>query len=149
VRSFGASYVSALDTETKAIIEERRRMAVAIPGLSQTAEGALRQMAADMKKRQEKVKDAAVDVTAGSLDPRIRQEFVAVSRALDERFGRYAILRGEKDVANRVSPAQRRAFEAMQERLQILQQAVRVQTSQEIISERQRRAIDRARGLTR
>jgi hypothetical protein len=149
VRSLGTSYVRALDTEAQAIVEERRRMAVAIPGLSQTAEDALRQLAADVKKRQEKVKGARVDVTAGSLDPRIRQEFVAVSRALDERFGRNAILRGEKDVANRVSPAQRRAFEAMQDRLQILQQAVRVQSSKEIISERQLRAIDRARGLTR
>ncbi|MGO4567486.1 Ti-type conjugative transfer relaxase TraA [Rhizobium sp. 2YAF20] len=149
VRSISASYVSALDTETGAVTEERRRMAVAIPGLSQAAEDALRQLAADVKKRQEKVNDATVAVAAGSLDPPIRQEFAAVSRALDERFGRNAILRGEKDVANRVSPGQRRAFEAMRERLQVLQQAVRAQSSQEIISERQRRAIDRARGLTR
>ncbi|RVI80731.1 hypothetical protein, partial [Sinorhizobium meliloti] len=75
--------------------------------------------------------------------------FAKVSRALDERFGRNAILRGETDVINRVSPAQRRAFEAMRDRLQVLQQAVRIQSSQKIVSERQRRVIDRARGVTR
>ncbi|EJJ26256.1 Ti-type conjugative transfer relaxase TraA [Rhizobium sp. CF142] len=149
VRSLGASWITALDTETLAVTEERRRMAVAIPGLSPPAEAALGQLVTDMKMKRQKDRVAKVDVTAGSLDPRIREEFAAVSRALDERFGRNAILRGEKDVANRVSPAQRRAFEAMQERLQVLQQTVRAQSSQEIVSERQRRAIDRARGLTR
>ncbi|MDW9911876.1 hypothetical protein GOB96_12255, partial [Sinorhizobium meliloti] len=84
---------------------------------------------------------------AGSLDPRIAREFAKVSRALDERFGRNAIWRRETDVINRVSPAQRRAFEAMRDRLQVLQQAVRVQSSQEIISERQRRAINQSRGI--
>lgn len=140
VRVLGASYTGALETETRAITEERRRMAVAIPGLSPTAEDALRQLAAKRTK---------ADVAAGFLDPRVAQEFAAVSRSLDERFGRDAILRGDKDVINRVPPPQRRAFEAMRERLQVLQQAVRAHSSQEIISERQRRAIDRARGLTR
>ncbi|MEJ6849884.1 Ti-type conjugative transfer relaxase TraA [Sinorhizobium fredii] len=144
VRSLGASYASAVDAETQAIAEERRRMAIAIPGLSQAAEDALKRLAAEIKK-----KDGKLDVAAGSLDARIRQEFAGVSRALDERFGRNAILRGEKDVINRVSPAQRRAFEAMRDRLQVLQQTVRLQSSQEIISERQRRVIDRARGVTR
>jgi Ti-type conjugative transfer relaxase TraA len=144
VRSLGASYAGALDAETQAIAEERRRMAVAIPGLSQAAEDALKQLVAEIKK-----KDGKLNVEAGSLNPRIRQEFTAVSRALDERFGRNAILRGEKDVINRVSPAQRRAFEAMRDRLQVLQQTVRMQSTQEIISERQRRVVDRARGLIR
>ncbi|WP_085035483.1 Ti-type conjugative transfer relaxase TraA [Ensifer aridi] len=144
IRSLGASYASALDAETQAIAEERRRMAVAIPGLSQAAEDALNRLAAEIKK-----KDGKLDVAAGSLDPRIRQEFAAVSRALDDRFGRDAILRGEKDVINRVSPAQRRALEAMRDRLQVLQQADRMQSTQEIISERQRRVVDRARGLIR
>jgi Ti-type conjugative transfer relaxase TraA len=150
VRSLSASYVGVLDTETRAIAEERRRMAVAIPGLSQAAEEVLRQVVADVKKTK-MAKDAGstTTVAVGSLDPLIRREFATVSRALDERFGRNAVLRGEKDVANRVSPAQRGAFDAMRERLQVLQQAVRAQSSQEIISERQRRAIDRARGLTR
>ncbi|RWI42952.1 MAG: hypothetical protein EOQ93_31655, partial [Mesorhizobium sp.] len=85
----------------------------------------------------------------GSIDPRFAQEFTVVSRALDERFGRNAILRGEKDVINRVAPAQRSAFQAMRDRLQVLQQTVRTQSSQEIISERQRRVIDRARGVIR
>ncbi|OCP22489.1 MULTISPECIES: Ti-type conjugative transfer relaxase TraA [unclassified Ensifer] len=143
LRSLGAAYISAFDAERQSVMEERRRMAVAIPGLSQAAEDALRQLAVQMKK-----KDSKLDVAAGSLDPRIAQEFAAVSRALDERFGRNAILRGEKDVINRVPPAQRRAFEAMHERLKVLQQTVRMQASQQIISERQQRIINRARGVT-
>lgn len=142
LRSLGAAYLSAFDAERQSVMEERRRMAVAIPGLSQAAEDALCQLAAQMKK-----KDSKLHVVAGSLDPRIAQEFAAVSRALDERFGRNAILRGEKDVVNRVPPAQRRAFEAVHERLKILQQTVRVQASQQIISERQQRIINRARGV--
>jgi Ti-type conjugative transfer relaxase TraA len=150
VRSISASYVSALDAETRSITEERRRMTVAIPGLSPAAEGALLHLVTGLKKqRQEKAKGVRVETAARALDPDIAREFAAVSRALDERFGRNAILRGEADVINRVSPAQRRAFEAMRERLQLLQQTVRAHGSQEIISERQRRAIDRARGLTR
>jgi Ti-type conjugative transfer relaxase TraA len=141
--SLGAAYVSAFDAERQAIAEERRRMAVAIPGLSQAAEDALRRLAAEMK-----TKSSKLEVAAGSLDPAIGQEFAAVSRALDERFGRNAILRGEKDVINRVPPTQRRAFEAMHERLKVLQQTVRMQASQQIISERQQRIIDRARGVT-
>jgi hypothetical protein len=150
VRSLGASWATALDAESRAVTEERRRMAVAIPGLSQAAEDALRTLVADVRKqKKDKGENRRRDVAARSLDPRIIREFAAVSRALDERFGRNAILRGEKDVANRVSPAQRRAFEAMRERLQILQQAVRTESSQEIVAERQRRAIDRARGVIR
>ncbi|RVE80052.1 Ti-type conjugative transfer relaxase TraA [Sinorhizobium meliloti] len=144
IRSLGASYASALDAETRSITEERRRMAVAIPGLSPAAEDALKRLAAQIKN-----KDGKLDVAAGSLDPRIAREFAAVSRALDERFGRNAILRGETDVINRVSPAQRRAFEAMRDRLQVLQQTVRVQSSEKIVSERRQRVIDRARGVTR
>ncbi|RJG39970.1 Ti-type conjugative transfer relaxase TraA [Mesorhizobium sp. DCY119] len=144
VRSLGASYAAALDTETRTITEERRRMSVSIPGLSVSAEEALRDLSAAMKK-----KDAKLEVAAGALDPAIRSEFVTVSRALDDRFGRNAILRGEKDVINRVSPAQRRAFEVMQQRLQVLQQTVRMQASQEIVAERQRRVLDRARGVVR
>lgn len=149
VCSLGVSWITALDTEIQAVTEERRRMAVAIPGLSTPAEDALKQLVTDMKKKRNKDRVAKVDVTVGTLDPRIQQEFAAVSWALDERFGRNAILRGEQDVANRVSPAQRRTFEAMQGRLQVLQQAVRMQSNEEIISEYQRRAIDRSRGLTR
>lgn len=144
VRSLGASYATALDSETKVISEERRRMSVAIPGLSVSAEEALRELSAAMKK-----KDTKLEVAAGSLDPATRREFVAVSRALDERFGRNAILRGEKDVINRVAPAQRRAFEAVHERLKVLQQTVRMQSSQEVLAERQRRVLDRARGVIR
>lgn len=142
VRSLGASFASALNSETQAITEVRRRMAVAIPGLSQTGEEALRQLMAARKRNV-----AKQDVAAGSIDPGAVQEFAVISRALDERFGRNALLRDEKDVVNRVAPAQRAAFQAMRDRLQVLQQIVRTQSSQEIISERQRRVIDRGRGV--
>nr|WP_210279690.1 Ti-type conjugative transfer relaxase TraA [Rhizobium metallidurans] len=144
IRSLGASYATALDTEIRAITGERQRMSVSIPGLSASAEDALRELSAAMKK-----KGAKLEVAAGSLDPATRREFVAVSRALDDRFGRNAILRGEKDVINRVSPSQRAAFGAMHDRLKILQQTVRMQASQEIVAERQRRVLDRARGVIR
>jgi hypothetical protein len=94
-----------------------------------------------------KKKNGRLDVAAGSLDPAISKEFATVSRALDERFGRNAILRGELDVINRVPPAQRRAFEVMREQLKVLQQVVRMHASQNIVAERHRRVLDRARGV--
>ncbi|MDH0910532.1 Ti-type conjugative transfer relaxase TraA [Rhizobium pusense] len=150
LRSLGMAYVGALDAERQAVTQERARMAVAIPGLSQAAEDALRKLVADVN-RQEKDKEKTTmrGVAAGSLEPRVIREFAEVSRALDERFGRNAILRGEKDTGNLVSPAQRRAFEAMRERLQVLQQAVRAESTQNIIAERQRRTIERGRVFTR
>ncbi|WP_338811528.1 Ti-type conjugative transfer relaxase TraA (plasmid) [Agrobacterium leguminum] len=142
LRSLGAAYTSALDAEIQAITGERQRMAVAIPGLSEAAEDVLRRLTAQMKK-----KGSKLDAAAGSLDPRIWQEFAVVSRALDERFGRNAILREERDLINRVPPTHRRAFEAMRERLKVLQQTVRMGSSQEIVSERRQRTINRARGI--
>lgn len=144
VRSLGASYATALDSETKAIGEERRRMGIAIPGMSPPAEDALRGLAAAMRK-----KGAKLDIAAGSIDSSIWNEFAQVSRALDLRFGRDAILRGEKNAINSVSPTQRRAFEAMQDRLKVLQQTVRMGSAKKIVAERQRRTIDRGRGVIR
>ncbi|MBZ7925801.1 Ti-type conjugative transfer relaxase TraA [Ensifer adhaerens] len=144
IRSLGASYAAAFEVETKAIAAERRHMAVAIPGLSRKAEDTLRQLTARMRK-----KNRGLDVAAGLTDPRVAQEFVAVSRALDERFGRNAFLRGNKDVFNFVSTAQRNAVEAMQEKLKVLQQIVRADRGQKIVSERQRQAVNRGRGVER
>ncbi|MBY5746158.1 hypothetical protein HFO28_21565, partial [Rhizobium leguminosarum] len=142
LRALGSTYVNVLDGERQAIAEERRRMTVAIPGLSKAAEEALMRLTAEAKNNGRKWNASAV-----SLDPTIRQEFAAVSRALDERFGRNAILRDEKDLINRVPPMQRRAFEAMQDRLKILQQAVRMESSDKIISERRQRTVNRGRGV--
>ncbi|MBA8840642.1 Ti-type conjugative transfer relaxase TraA [Ochrobactrum sp. RH2CCR150] len=147
VRSLGASWASALDAETQAVIEERRSMTVAIPGLSQAAEDALSQLVNKQNERREWGNKREVSVN--SLEPRIAREFAAVSRALDERFGRSAILRGENDVTNRVSPAQHQAFAAMRLRLQIIQKTVRAESSQEIVAEHQQRRIDRGRGVVR
>ncbi|NKL03327.1 Ti-type conjugative transfer relaxase TraA, partial [Rhizobium leguminosarum bv. viciae] len=142
LRALGSAYVNVLDGERRAIAEERRRMAVAIPGLSKAAEGALLRLTAGAKNNGRKL-----NASAASLDPSIRREFVAVSRALDERFGRSAILRDEKDLINRVPPVQRRAFEAMQERLKVLQTTVRMESSDKIVSERRQRAVGRGRGI--
>ncbi|MBY3349162.1 AAA family ATPase, partial [Rhizobium laguerreae] len=140
LRALGSAYVKVLDGERQAIAEERRRMAVAIPGLSKPAEDVLMRLTAEAKNNGRKRNASAV-----SLDPTIRQEFAAVSTALDERFGRNAILRDEKDLINRVPPVQRRAFEAMQERLRILQTTVRMESSDKIVSERRQRAVGRGR----
>ncbi|WP_432431472.1 BID domain-containing protein [Rhizobium leguminosarum] len=142
LRALGSACVNVLDAERQAIAEERRRMAVAIPGLSKAAEGALMRLTAGAKNNGRKL-----NASAASLDPSIRREFVAVSRALDERFGRSAILRDEADIINRVPPPQRRAFEAMQDRLKILQQSVRKESSEKILSERRQRTISRGRGV--
>ncbi|MBB3918871.1 BID domain-containing protein, partial [Rhizobium fabae] len=142
LRALGSAYVNVLDTERQAIAEERRRMAVAIPGLSTAAEEALMRLTAGAKNNGRKQ-----NASAAALDPDIRREFAAVSTALDARFGRNAVLREEKDLINRVPPAQRRAFEAMQERLKVLQQTVRLESSDKIVSERRQRTVNRRRGI--
>ncbi|MGO7116676.1 Ti-type conjugative transfer relaxase TraA [Rhizobium johnstonii] len=142
LRALGSAYVNVLDAERQAIAEERRRMAVAIPGLSQAAEDVLMRLTTGAKNNGRKL-----SALPTSLDPGIRREFDAVSQALDERFGRSAILRDEKDIINRIPPAQRRAFEAMQEKLKVLQQAVRIESSEQIMSERRQRAVSRGHGI--
>ncbi|MBB4573551.1 Ti-type conjugative transfer relaxase TraA [Rhizobium lentis] len=142
LRSLGANYVNALDAERQSIIDKRRRMAVAIPGLSKAAEEALLRLTSQAKTNARKR-----DTATATLDPGIRQEFADVSKALDERFGRNALIKGDKDLVNCVPPAQRRAFEAMQERFKVLQQTVRQQSSQQIVAQRRQHAINRGRGI--
>ncbi|MGO6697346.1 BID domain-containing protein, partial [Rhizobium johnstonii] len=142
LRALGGAYASALDSERQAIAEERRRMAVAIPGLSKAAEEVLMRLTVEVKNN-----GHTLSTSAASLDPSIRREFAAVSIALDERFGRNAIVRGEKDLINHIPPAQRRAFEAMQDRLKVLQQTVRKESSEKILSERRQRTVNRGRDL--
>ncbi|NNH63952.1 hypothetical protein HLI17_11710, partial [Rhizobium laguerreae] len=55
--------------------------------------------------------------------------------------------RGEKDLIHRVPQMQRNAFEAMQEKLKVLQQAVRRESSEQIISERREHSANRGRGI--
>ncbi|MBY3238381.1 Ti-type conjugative transfer relaxase TraA [Rhizobium laguerreae] len=142
LRALGSTYVNVFAAERQVVGEERRRMTVAIPGLSKAAEEALMRLTAEAKNNGRKRNASAV-----SLDPTIRQEFAAVSRALDARFGRNAIIRDDKDLINRVPPVQRRAFGAMQERLKVLHQAVRMESSDRIISERRQRTANRGRGV--
>ncbi|MHC2572710.1 Ti-type conjugative transfer relaxase TraA [Rhizobium leguminosarum] len=142
LRALGSAYVNVLEAERQAVTEERRRMSVAIPGLSKAAEEVLMRLTAEAKNNGRKP-----SAPASALDPGIRRELAAVSTALDERFGRSAIIRGEKDVITRVPHAQRHAFEAIQEKLKVLQEAVRRESSERIISERRQRVVSRSRGI--
>ncbi|MBX4967357.1 Ti-type conjugative transfer relaxase TraA [Rhizobium binae] len=142
LRSLGAAYANIFDAERQGIIDERRRMAVAIPGLSKLAEEALTRLMEEARKNGRKP-----SVSAAPLDPGIHREFDDISRALDQRFGRNAIIRGDKDLINRVPEAQRQAFAAMQERLKVLQQTVRTESSQQILAERRQRTPHRSRGI--
>ncbi|MBB4584096.1 hypothetical protein GGE45_006480 [Rhizobium aethiopicum] len=143
LRSLGTAYANIFDSERQRIIDERRRMAVAIPGLSKAAEEALMRLTADARKN-----DRKRGIATAPLDAHIRREFDDISKALDKRFGRNAIIRGDKDLINHVPPAQRHAFAAMQERFKVLQQTVRTESSQQILAERRQRAISRGRGLS-
>ncbi|AGS20590.1 conjugal transfer relaxase TraA-like protein [Rhizobium etli bv. mimosae str. Mim1] len=142
LRSLGTAYANLFDAERQGIIDERRRMAVAIPGLSKVAEEALMRLTAEARKN-----DRKRGIATAPLDANIRREFADVSRALDQRFGRNAIIRGDKDLINRVPEAQRHAFAAMQERLKVLQQTVRTESSRQILAERRQRTPHRGIGL--
>ncbi len=142
VRSLGSSWASALKAATTAIAAERQQMATAIPGLSAEAGQELRRITTAMQK-----KDARLDVLAGSLEPHIRREFISISRALDLRFGRNAILRGDSDNVSRVSPAQRSVFEALQNTLKVLKQIVYTARAQETATIRQSQKLDRGQDV--
>ncbi|QRG06852.1 Ti-type conjugative transfer relaxase TraA [Xanthobacter dioxanivorans] len=144
LRALGSAYAGATEAQRQAIAEERRLMALAIPGLSRPAQDALERLTAEAKQN-----TRGLNAMVGALDPKIREEFAAVSHALDTRFGRNAIARGEKDAANRVPPAHREAFETMRASLRVLQQSVRIDADEKILSERRIRTINQARGLTR
>ncbi|MBX5106356.1 BID domain-containing protein, partial [Rhizobium lentis] len=138
LRSLGAAYANLFEAERQSIIDERRRMAVAIPGLSKLAEEALMRLTTEVRN-----KSRRQNASAATLDPGVRREFTRVSKALDERFGRNAIIRGDKDLINHVPAAQRHAFAAMQERLKVLQQTVHAESSQQILAERRQRTLHR------
>lgn len=144
IRSMGQVWESAFEAEKAAVEADRNRMGVPVPGLSRRAEGELARLAVAIEK-------SPKDITSlvRSLDAEVRAEFASVSKALDARFGPGAVARGDKAVVDRVPPAQRKIFEAMQPRLQVLQQAVRADRAQEIIAERQMRALRQARGIDR
>ncbi|KAB2770542.1 Ti-type conjugative transfer relaxase TraA [Brucella anthropi] len=142
VRSLGSGWASALKAATTAIAAERQQMATAIPGLSEEASRELRRITAAMQE-----KDARPDILAGSLEPHVRREFTSVSRALDLRFGRNAILRGDSDNVSRVPPAQHSVFEGLQDKLKILQQTVRTHESQQVAAECRQRRLNRERGF--
>ncbi|MDK4736426.1 BID domain-containing protein, partial [Rhizobium sp. CNPSo 3490] len=141
LRSLGSAYANLFDAERQAIKAERERMAVAIPGLSKLAEEALTRLTTGAGNKSHRQ-----NASVAPLDANIRREFAAVSKALDERFGRNAIVRGDKNLINHLPEAQRQAFVAMQERLKVLQQTVRTESSQQILAERRNRTVNRGRG---
>jgi hypothetical protein len=143
VRAMGRAWQNALDVEKQAVTADRDRMAVPVPGLSERAEAELKRLVAAVEKTPK-------DLTklARGVDPTVRAEFAAVSKALDARFGPNAIARGDKDAIDRVPAAQHKVFEAMQVRLRVLQNAVRADRAQAVIAERQNRALNQARGRT-
>ncbi|MCR5944053.1 Ti-type conjugative transfer relaxase TraA, partial [Ochrobactrum sp. XJ1] len=144
VRSLGSGWASALKTATTAIAAERQQMATAIPGLSEEAGQELRRITTAMQK-----KNARLDALAGSLEPHIRREFISISRALDLRFGRNAIMRGDSENISRVPPAQRSVFEGLQDKLKVVQEIVRHQESHRVMTERRQRRINQEQGLSR
>ena len=144
VRTMGQAWQSSFDAERAAVTADRERMAVPVPGLSRRAEAELARLVAAVEK-------SPKDITplTRAIDEKVRAEFAAVSKALDNRFGPHAIGHGKADVINRVPPAHRQIFAAMQPGLKVLQNAVRADRSQDIIAERQIRALNQAKGITR
>nr|WP_309402253.1 Ti-type conjugative transfer relaxase TraA [Aminobacter niigataensis]WMD00196.1 Ti-type conjugative transfer relaxase TraA [Aminobacter niigataensis] len=140
----GKAWQGAFDAEKAAVVADRERMCVSVPGLSPRATTELARLTAAVEKSP---KD--ITLLVRSLDARVRAEFAAVSKALDQRFGPNAIGRGQADLADRVPVAQRRVFAAMQLRLKVLQNAVRADKAQDISAERQMRALNQAKGITR
>ncbi|CAN7579684.1 Ti-type conjugative transfer relaxase TraA [Brucella pseudogrignonensis] len=144
IRSLGQAWRSVFVAEKAAVEADRNRMNVPVPGLSRRAEAELIRLLAAAGK-------SPKDITplVRSVDAAVRAEFAAVSKALDARFGPGAIARGDQAVINRVPTAQRKVFEAMQPKLKVVQLAVRADRTQEIMAERQRRALPRIKSINR
>ncbi|PKA43840.1 Ti-type conjugative transfer relaxase TraA [Rhizobium sullae] len=140
--ALASAYSNRFDAALRTLGEERRRMGIAIPGLSRSARNDLERLTLAVAKN-----PRALSGMISALDPKIRDEFAAVSKALDARFGPGAIGRDEKGAVNMVPPADRKAFEAMRASFKVLQRAVRIESSQKIQSERRVQAIGRGRGL--
>ncbi|RAX41946.1 Ti-type conjugative transfer relaxase TraA [Rhizobium tropici] len=144
IRSLGRYYLSAFENEKSAVMIERGRMAIPIPALTRTAQKELRHITSETEKNPRELARLV-----RSLSQDVRQEFSLVSKALDARFGPGAILRNETDVANMVSKSQQAVFKAILGQLRTVQRAVAIDRAEEIIAERQRRTINRARGVDR
>lgn len=144
IRSMGQAWRGVFDAEKAAVEADRNRMSVPVPGLSRRAEAELIRLSAAVGK-------SPKDITplVRSVDAAVMAEFAVVSKALDARFGPGAIARGDQAVLNRVPTSQRKVFEAMQPKLKVLQQAVRANRVQDIIAERQMRALRQASGIDR
>ncbi|NTJ02431.1 Ti-type conjugative transfer relaxase TraA [Agrobacterium rhizogenes] len=144
IHSLGRYYLSAFENEKSAVVIERGRMAVPIPALTRIAQTELRHITSETEKNPRELARLV-----RSLSPDVRQEFSLVSKALDARFGPGAISRNEAGVANMVSKSQQSAFKALLGQLRTVQRAVAIDRAEEIIAERQRRTISRARGVDR
>lgn len=119
-------------------------MGITIPGLSQAARAELTRLAATMKETRQLSAERIV-----TLDPETLNEFAAVSKAIDARFGRNALLRGGEEIASLVAPAERKKFEVVQDSFKVLQQAIRVYENQKIIAQRDTRIAIQPRTIER
>lgn len=144
IRSLGQAWRGAFNAEKAAVQADRNRMSVPVPRLSRRADAELTHLWVAVGKSQ---KDITQLVRA--VDTAVKAEFAAVSKALDARFGPDAIARGDQAVINRVPTAQRKVFEAMQPKLKVMQLAVRADRTQDIMVERQMRAIPRTKSINR
>lgn len=144
VISAGQAWRGAFEAEKAAVLSDRERMSVPVPGLSRRAEVELARLAAAAETSKPNIAPLV-----RTLDASVRAEFAAVSKALDGRFGPSAIGRGQDDVVERVPASQRQIFLAMQPRLKVLQNAVRADKAQDVIAERQRQTLNQTRGITR
>ncbi|WFU86339.1 Ti-type conjugative transfer relaxase TraA [Rhizobium sp. CC1099] len=140
--ALASAYANAFDAALRTLGEERQRMGIAIPGLIRGARDDLVRLTLAVAKD-----PRALSGMISALDPKVRDEFAAVNKALDARFGPGAIGRNEKDALNMVPPADRKAFDAMRTSLKVLQRAVRIESSQKILAERQVQTHGRGRGL--
>ena len=140
----GKTWQGAFDAEKAAIAADRERMSVPVPHLSPRASSELARLTTAAK-----TSPKDIPKLVRSMDATVRAEFAEVSKALDKRFGPNAIGRGQSNVIHRVPVAQRKAFEAMQPRLKVLQNAARTDKAQDIVAERQMRAFNQGKGITR
>jgi hypothetical protein len=142
--SLASTYASSFETERQAVENQRRRMGIAIPSLSQVAQRELTRIMAMVKQNRQ----LSEEMIAG-LDPKIRDEFATVSTALDARFGRGAVLRNDNDLVSLVPPEIRKTFGAVRDNFKILQQIARLDENQRIISERKARVAGQTRTMER
>lgn len=127
ISSLSSAFASVFEAESSAIAGERRRMGIVVPGLSKMAQEELVRLTI-MAKQQRRLPEEAVI----QIDPRVREEFASVAKALSARFGSNVFVREDNDVAQLMSRNQHRQFESLGDSLRILQKLAVVDRAREI-----------------